>query len=263
VAEFRGQDLQGSSFVRVSLSGSSFTRVDLSGARIRSTDVSGAVLRGVDVNGLELDAPWLYDGSLVVNGIDVVGFVEAELNCRFPGRSERRAADPDELRSAWAALEQAWTAVTDRVAALPEGTSDASVAEEWSFSQTLRHLVLATDMWLGKAVLGRDRPFHSLGLIDSDSADGFDLTGFATDTPSYSEVLLARGDRMAMVRSFLATVTAEQLADVRRNPHVPEQPETVLSCLHTILEEEWEHQRYAVRDLDQIVADDRANHIPA
>jgi hypothetical protein len=26
----------------------------------------------------------------------------------------------------------------------------------------------------------------------------------------------------------------------------------VLSCLHTILEEEWEHHRYAVRDLDAI-----------
>jgi hypothetical protein len=25
-----------------------------------------------------------------------------------------------------------------------------------------------------------------------------------------------------------------------------------LSCLHTILEEEWEHHRYAVRDLDAI-----------
>ena len=30
--------------------------------------------------------------------------------------------------------------------------------------------------------------------------------------------------------------------------------ETVLSCLHTILEEEWEHHRYAVRDLDAIAA---------
>ncbi len=28
-----------------------------------------------------------------------------------------------------------------------------------------------------------------------------------------------------------------------------------LSCLHTILEEEWEHHRYAVRDLDAIEAD--------
>jgi hypothetical protein len=31
-------------------------------------------------------------------------------------------------------------------------------------------------------------------------------------------------------------------------------PHTVLSCLHVILEEEWEHHRYAVRDLDAIEA---------
>ena len=32
----------------------------------------------------------------------------------------------------------------------------------------------------------------------------------------------------------------------------PRIPETTLSCLHVILEEEWEHHRYAVRDLDAI-----------
>jgi hypothetical protein len=33
---------------------------------------------------------------------------------------------------------------------------------------------------------------------------------------------------------------------------------TVLSCLHTILEEEWEHHRYAVRDLAEIEAQSQA-----
>jgi hypothetical protein len=40
----------------------------------------------------------------------------------------------------------------------------------------------------------------------------------------------------------------------RRNPHEPQYPETTRSCLHVILEEEWEHYRYAVRDLDAIEA---------
>ena len=57
-----------------------------------------------------------------------------------------------------------------------------------------------------------------------------------------------------MVRDFLATVTSDELAATRKNPHAPEYPETVLSCLHVILEEEWEHHRYAVRDLDAIEA---------
>ena len=46
-----------------------------------------------------------------------------------------------------------------------------------------------------------------------------------------------------------------ELAEERRNPWAPERRETVLSCLHTILDEEWEHHRYAVRDLDAIVGE--------
>jgi hypothetical protein len=57
-----------------------------------------------------------------------------------------------------------------------------------------------------------------------------------------------------MVSDFLAGVTSEELAEERANPHDPAFPETVRSCLHVILEEEWEHHRYAVRDLDAIAA---------
>jgi len=77
---------------------------------------------------------------------------------------------------------------------------------------------------------------------------------FATATPSYAEVLEARAGRVAMVRDFLATVTPDMLAAPRKNPHDPGYQETTLSCLHVILEEEWEHLRYAVRDLDAIEA---------
>jgi hypothetical protein len=65
-------------------------------------------------------------------------------------------------------------------------------------------------------------------------------------------VLEARADRQAMVRAFIAEVTPEVLAAPRRNPHGPQHAETVLSCLRTILEEEWEHHRYALRDLDAL-----------
>jgi hypothetical protein len=44
---------------------------------------------------------------------------------------------------------------------MPSGTVDVSVDGEWSFAQTLRHLILATDMWLGKAILEIEQPFHS------------------------------------------------------------------------------------------------------
>jgi hypothetical protein len=239
------------------LRGAEFLGADLSGARFVGTDLSRVVMRGVQVEAADIDAPWLFDSGspLLVNGVDVVPFVDAELNRRFPGRAERRAADPDGLRSAWAGLENTWRATVVRVADMPAGTADASVDGEWSFAQTLRHLVLAADMWLGRAVLGSEQPFHRFGLIDSGTkSDGFDTSVFATQAPSYDEVLAARADRVALVGGFLATVTPGELATTRRNPHDPACPETTLSCLHVILDEEWEHLRYAIRDLDALAA---------
>lgn len=235
-----------------------FVGADLRRARFVEADLSGVVMRGVQVEAADIDAPWLSDGETFfrVNGVDVIPFVEAELDRRFPGRSQRRAKDPDGLRAAWAVLEGTWAATLERVAAMPAGTVDVSVAGEWSFAQTLRHLVLATDMWLRRAILGVEQPFHPLGLIDAGSEDeaGVERSNFATDKPSYAEVLEVRAGRVAMVRDFLAAVTPEDLAATRKNPHAPEYPETTLSCLHVILEEEWEHHRYAVRDLDAIEA---------
>jgi hypothetical protein len=239
------------------LRGAKFAGADLRGARFVEADLSGVVLRGVQVEGADIDAPWLSDGDtfLRVNGVDVIPFVEAELNRRFPGRAGRRAADPDGLRAAWAALERTWSATLARASAMPAGTVDVPVDGEWSFAQTLRHLVLATDMWLGRAILELEQPFHPIGLVDTATVgDGFDMSVFATSAPSYAAVLDARAGRVAMVRDFLAAVTPDALAAPRKNPHDPGYEETTLSCLHVILAEEWEHHRYAVRDLDEIDA---------
>jgi hypothetical protein len=243
-------------FTRSDLRGAEFAGADLRGARFVGADLSDVVMRGVEMQRAEIDSPWLFegDGFLRVNGVDVLPPVDAELNRRFPGRADRHAGDPDGLRAAWAAVERTWAATLDRVAVMPAGTVDVSVAGEWSFAQTLRHLVLATDMWLGRAILEREQPFHPLALVDSGTKEGFDMSVLATETPSYAEVLEARADRVAMVRDILAGVSLQELAAPRRNPHEPEQQETVLSCLHVILEEEWEHNRYAVRDLDAIEA---------
>jgi uncharacterized damage-inducible protein DinB len=230
-----------------------FVDANLRGARFVESDLSGVVMRGVEVRAMDIDAPWLSDGDTFfrINGVDVIPFVEAELDRRFPGRAQRRAADPDGLRAAWATLERTWAATLERVAAMPAGTVDVSIDGEWSFAQTLRHLVHATDVWLGRAVLELEQPFHPLGQPDTSAEDdGQHLTV----TPSYAEVLDARAGRVAMVRDFLAAVTPDELSVTRRNPHSSEHPETTLSCLHVILEEEWEHNRFAVRDLDAIDA---------
>jgi len=243
----RSDDLQGAEFVNV----------DLRGARFRGSDLSGVVMRAVDVSGGDIDAPWLFEGgSFVVNGVDVIPLVEAELNRRFPGRADRHAGDPPGLRAAWAALERTWAATLERVAAMPAGTVDMSVGGEWSFAQTLRHLVMATDTWLRRAIQAVEQPYDPLGQPNSSAAkDGLDVSIFTTVTPSYAEVLEVRAGRVAMVSDFLATVTPDLLAETRPNPWAADHPETVRSCLHTIFDEEWEHHRYAIRDLDAIEAE--------
>jgi DinB superfamily/Pentapeptide repeats (8 copies) len=239
------------------LRGAEFTGADLRGARFTGSDLSGVVMRGVDVPGMEIDSPWLFeDGSVLrVNGVDVTPFVEAELNRRFPGRADRHAGDPDGLRAAWIRVERTWAAMLERVAAMPAGTADVSVGGEWSFAQTLRHLVMATDTWLGRAILRIEQPYHPIGLPYAGAeSEGLDMSAFTTVTPPYAEVLEIRADRVAMVRDFLATVTPRLLAATRQNPWDPEGRPTILSCLRVILDEEWEHHRYAVRDLDAIEA---------
>ena len=243
------------------LRAATFTDVDLQGARFVRANLGRVVMRGVDLDGADLDAPWLLDGttSLVVNGVDVAPLVEVELNRQFPGRAGRRANDPDGLRTNWAALEGAWSAAMDRVGLLPPEAVDVSVDGEWSFSQTLRHLIMATDVWFRGAILGLGQPFHPLGQPNAEyETDGNDLTVFTPGIPQYAEVLAARADHVTLVHDFLATVTEDVLGAAHPNPWAPDYPETTLSCLQTILEEEWEHLRYALRDLDVVEA--RGSH---
>jgi uncharacterized damage-inducible protein DinB len=232
------------------LTGATFYGANLTGARFAESDLTGVVMRGVEVAKMDIDAPWLREGgTFLVNGVDVIGFVEAELDRRFPGRASRFATDPDGLRSAWATLQDTWSATLDRAAALPPGAVDASVDGEWSFAQTLRHLVHATDVWLGRGILEQADPYHPLGQADSSQGDSAPV-----ETPAYAEVLEVRAGRVAMVGDFLASVTPDALDSPRKNPHSPDHPETVRSCLHVILEEEWEHLRFATRDLDTLTA---------
>ena len=69
-----------------------------------------------------------------------------------------------------------------------------------------------------------------------------------------------RRERMDEVRQTIAAVTPEELERVCAPPAAPghpTSPHSVLECLHVILNEEWEHHRYAVRDLESLEAQSR------
>lgn len=228
--------------------GRHFHGTSFRGATFRGVDLSGVVMRSVDVGGLDLDSHDLAFGSLVVNGVDVVPLVEAELDRRFPGRALRSAQDPEGLREGWVAVQAAWA---ETVASTPADLRDAHVPDEWSLTQTLRHLVLATDCWLRGGILRVEQPFHEIGQIFTGAAEmGFDTSIFRTDDPSWEEVLAVRAERQAMVTEFLATATPELLAEERRDPWGFDWTPTVGDCVRVVLEEEWAHLRYTRRDLE-------------
>ncbi|WP_137294769.1 DinB family protein [Nocardioides dongxiaopingii] len=228
--------------------GATFVQANFKGATLRFSDVSGMTMRSVDVDGLDIDSHDLFQGRLLVNGVDVVPLVDAELNRRFPGRELQDAQTPEGLREAWVAVQAAWR---ETVADTPPDLVDAHVEDEWSLAQTLRHLVLATDAWLRGAILQVDQPFHEIGQLFTGAADmGFDTSIFRAETPGFDEVLAVRAERQQLVTDFLATATPELLAEDRANPWGGgDRRPSVGDCVRVILEEEWAHLRYVRRDL--------------
>jgi hypothetical protein len=61
-------------------------------------------MRSVDVGGLDIDSHDLFFGSLIVNGVDVVPFVDAELNRQFPaeGQTDAWLGDHGRGTGSWA-----------------------------------------------------------------------------------------------------------------------------------------------------------------
>jgi hypothetical protein len=241
-------------FSHQDLSGALFDGVDLADARFRNVNLSGAVIRGA----------WIEDASidggierLLVNGVDVVPLVEAELNRRDPDRARMRPQDADGYRDAWAILERRWAATVERARGLPPELLHERVDGEWSFVQTLRHLVFATDAWVRRALLGDPAPWHPLDLPHDDMPDEPSVPRDRDARPSLDEVLALRADRMATVRHVLDGLTDERLATGMTTPVTePGYPEpesfAVRRCLQAIVSEEWAHREFAERDLDAL-----------
>lgn len=76
VPDFIGENLTGSRFDDVYLTNASFNDVDLSNARFRLVDMTGVVIRGAALKDMSISG-WI--DNLLVNGIDVVPLVQAEL----------------------------------------------------------------------------------------------------------------------------------------------------------------------------------------
>ena len=251
MTDFISENLTGSRFEDVYLTGARFHDVDLTNAHFHLVDLTGAMIRGaalvdVDISG-EIE-------NLRVNGVDVVPLVEAELNRRYPDRIKMRPTDADGFRDGWDVLEGLWQQTVERARGISPELLHERVEGEWSFIETLRHLVFATDAWVKRAILGEPSPWHPLDLPHDEMPDEPSVPRDRDARPSLYEVLALRADRMATVRQVIAALTEEKLAGMTEPVLEPGYPEpqsfAVHRCLQAILNEEWEHRLYAERDFD-------------
>jgi hypothetical protein len=250
MTDFVGSDLRGSRFERADLTGARLFAVDLTGASLRGVDLSGVVIRGAELANVDISGEIM---NLTINGVDVGPLIEAELNRRYPDRVKMRPADPAGFREAWDIVGRLWDGTVARAREVPPQRLHESVDGEWSFTETLRHLVFATDAWVRRAILGDPAPWDDLDLPWDEMADTPGVPRDRAARPSLEEVLELRRDRMATVREVIDGLTGASLDELTEPVHGPgwprPRPYPVRGCLLVVLNEEWEHRLYAERDL--------------
>jgi hypothetical protein len=227
---------------------------ELKGVRVLLSDMSGAELRGVDLSNLVITDAWLMDADIsgdvrgmTVNGVEIEPLVEAELDRRHPERVALRPTDLAGLRDAMDVVDAMWGPTVERARALPPELLHERVAGEFSFIETLRHLLFAVDAWVIRMVLREPNAYHRWGLPPDLHADGVHDGG-----PELDEVLQVRAERYGRVRRWLAEANEADLDAVNPAPDPDGHPQgdvQVRRCFSVLLREEWWHHRYAVRDL--------------
>lgn len=261
-AELRGTNLAGAQLRGVNLAGAQLRGVNLAGAQLRGANLNGAVMRGVELVDARIDGD--VEG-LVINGVEIEPVVEAELDRRHPDRAKMRPTNPDGFREAWDVVERLWDGTVRRARGFDPVLLHASVDEEWSFIETLRHLAFATDAWVRRAILGDPAPWDPLDLPWDEMPDTPGIPRDREVRPSLDTVLTLRRDRMSTVRMVIDGLTEESLA-AQTEPVVgagwpPARSFPVRECLLVVLNEEWHHRQFAERDLDALEA--RGRHTGA
>src|SRR5215471_6660880 len=232
-----------------------FIRADLRGSRFERVDLSGAVMRGVELANVDIYGEIV---NVTVNGVDIGPMVDAELNRRYPDRAKMRPAGPAGFGEAWDTLERLWGQTVEGARRLPPELLHESVDGEWSFIETLRHLVFATDAWIRRAILGDPSPWDPLDLPWDEMPDTPGVPRDRDVRPSLDAVLELRRDRMSTVRRVIESQTDTSLDEHTKPVEGPGWPPprsfAVRECLLVILNEEWEHRLYAERDLSALEA---------
>ena len=117
-------------------------------------------MRGVELGDVDIHGEI---SNVTINGVDIAPLVSAELDRRYPDRAKMRPTDPAGFREAWDVVERLWGGTVARASRLDPALLHESVDGEWSFIETLRHLVFATDSWIRRGILGDPSPWDAAG----------------------------------------------------------------------------------------------------
>ena len=224
-------------------------------AKIRDSDLSGASFRSINFSNVTITDAWLFNtdisgaiDGLKINGVEVAPLIDAELDRRHPERTKLRAKTVEQLRDAFDTVEQMWEPVVERARKLPPGKLHERVNGEYSFVETLRHLIFAADSWITRIVLQVPNGHHEWGVTPDLPPDAPPDTG-----PELDPVLELRAEKLAAIRDYLSKATDADLAKVNSAPDATAHPQgrfPVLECFGVMLNEEWWHKQYALRDLE-------------
>jgi hypothetical protein len=248
--------------------GPHLTDVRLTDGVLRNVNLHGArftesVLEDVDIWAWGPDLTPPLEG-LRINGIDIAPLVEAELDRRHPERKHLQGIGTlEDLRTAWPHVEAMWVPTIGWARTLSPDLLGERVNDEFSFLETLRHLVFATDAWVRRVVRREDPPFRALALAYPHEAGTWSSEGIVPWStvgidvhadPTLDEVLAAREENFAMIRATIAALDEEGFQSTSEPLQTPGYPagnewRPVGRCLRTIVNEEWWHHQYATRDL--------------
>jgi hypothetical protein len=159
------------------------------------------------------------------------------------------ADEPSGLLTSWARVENFWADTVDQASRLRNEQLNFRVHGEWSFIETLRHLIFVTDAWIGDLVLEKRSPYDPIGLPPHFVAHGRELGLDLVARPSLGQVLDSRGQRMTEVRDTIAETPLDAL-DRLCAGHGGQF--TVIGAFQNVIFEEWAHHYYATRDLAMI-----------
>jgi hypothetical protein len=149
--------------------------------------------------------------------------------------AKMRPTDPVGFHEAWDVVGRLWDGTVERARRLSPELLHESVGREWSFIETLRHLVFAIDSWIRRVILADPSPWDPLDLPWDEMPDTPGVPRDRNVRPSLDEVLGLRRDRMSTVRHVIEGLTDESLDSQTKPVEGPGWPRpqsfTIRECL--------------------------------